>query len=62
LALRVGSRWGGMDVSQDIFHTFQELVPDTLEHWHFSKLNTKVLLPCFFKSKSVASRVSAALK
>jgi hypothetical protein len=26
LALRVGSRWGGMDVSQDIFHTFQELV------------------------------------
>lgn len=26
LALRVGSHWGGMDVSQDIFHAFQELV------------------------------------
>lgn len=26
LALRVESRWGGMDVNQDIFHAFQELV------------------------------------
>lgn len=26
LALRVESSWGGMDVSQDIFHAFQELV------------------------------------